>query len=481
MRLNALEPELNRRFVAGAPAKVEGYRVYPVLGVIANRWENYPALSNPQADGDIEVVLSVQAAVVDEILSVTTDLMSHQEPPGRDFIIRQGMDLLRRALSDFIRRLVFVHGNWEGMELVDALNDLAAQPYEGRTGIGTILLCKPDDPHIEVEIGLVNGVDPKRTRSFRKALEMTGPNLALLTDGASVFGLGRMSSTYDLQLEAIYSIRVVGRGSWELHHGATALVRVDNGNPSLPRPRIDKAKFVDTVDRIFGASSDSEMLWELTTAATRQQHGTMVVVHRDASGEAARLAPQALAVDPVYLDSSSLEAVTSIDGAVLVDPAAKCHAVGVILDGVAVTGLGDQARGARYNSAVRYHQGSESGACLIVIVSEDGMINLIPDLRRRVARDEVERAVTALVESSTARPLDFKRASSKSKHVESLAFYLSDEQCARVNEARLRIEDERERLALASKAPSITRVGFAKVSPNPEMNDSYFLEAAMRR
>ena len=68
-----------------------------------------------------------------------------------------------------------------------------------------------------------------------------------------------------------------------------------------------------------------------------------------------------------------------VDGAILVDPTGTCHAVGVILDGYA-SGKGDSSRGARFNSAVRYHE-TQSGECLVIIVSEDGMIDLIPRLR----------------------------------------------------------------------------------------------------
>ena len=42
--------------------------------------------------------------------------------------------------------------------------------------------------------------------------------------------------------------------------------------------------------------------------------------------------------------------------------------------------------------AVRYHQ-AERADSMVIIVSEDGMINLLPNLRRRVARAEVERVV----------------------------------------------------------------------------------------
>jgi hypothetical protein len=50
-------------------------------------------------------------------------------------------------------------------------------------------------------------------------------------------------------------------------------------------------------------------------------------------------------------------------------------AIGAILDGLA-TDAGYPSRGARYNSAIRY-VASSSHACLAIVVSEDGMINVV--------------------------------------------------------------------------------------------------------
>jgi len=166
------------------------------------------------------------------------------------------------------------------------------------------------------------------------------------------------------------------------------------------------------------------------------------IVHRKASEEAARLIPQAQQVRPQHLDSRVLAAVTSIDGAVLVDFTGTCHAVGVILDGHA-SGKGDSSRGARFNSAVRYHD-TQSGECLVIIVSEDGMINLLPNLNRQVSRDAVEVVVRQLEDSLTDDP-DYEVFFRHWAHLESLAFYLTEEQCDRINRARARLEEHRAR------------------------------------
>jgi hypothetical protein len=195
--------------------------------------------------------------------------------------------------------------------------------------------------------------------------------------------------------------------------------------------------------RIFPESLPEHIdrLWDLTMTATEAEHGTMLVVHRQAAEEAQRLVPQSQLVVPTYLSPETLAAVTSIDGAVMVDSQGKCHAVGVILDGHA-TGTGDASRGARFNSAVRYQQ-AQAGECLVIIVSEDGMINLQSNLRRRVSRAEVEEVVRLIEAEVTTVDPDYEVFFRHWEHLGALSFYLSENQCTRVNIAREKLEEHR--------------------------------------
>jgi DNA integrity scanning protein DisA with diadenylate cyclase activity len=116
---------------------------------------------------------------------------------------------------------------------------------------------------------------------------------------------------------------------------------------------------------------------DLAELVIKEPHGSMLVISAHASGEASRLAKgkQATSVEPCKLSEKILQLMTRIDGAVLVDPEATCHALGVILDGSA-SHRGNRARGARYNSAVRYVEGREEPV-VIVVKSEDGMVDVI--------------------------------------------------------------------------------------------------------
>ena len=65
----------------------------------------------------------------------------------------------------------------------------------------------------------------------------------------------------------------------------------------------------------------------------------------------------------------------------MIDPKGNLHAFGIILDGVSVPGRGEIARGARYNSAIKYScayyaKKMSVEGLLIAIISQDGMIDL---------------------------------------------------------------------------------------------------------
>lgn len=340
-----------------------------------------------------------------ELLRAASDDLGRAVPP-EDFSLRWSdrSELIRKAAREFVQSVSIRSGYEFPSALAVALDEISAQPYEGRAGSGGLLLAPKKHSHVEVVLEFVTPIRVSETRLMRKALEMTDGDHHLLCDGERVVGLARLRDTYESAEEHAFVFSVMSRGIWELSHDQVPLLRVTNTRPSLPPPRLDEQHFKSVACRVFPeiGEGEADTLWSLADAASSASHGTMLVVHRHAAEEAARLGPQAQQVSPRLLDSKVLAAVTSIDGAVLVEPTGTCHAVGVILDGHA-TGDGDSSRGARFNSAVRYHEAQE-GMCLVIIVSEDGMIDLLPNLRRRVHRRSVEAAVRRLEESLTEDP-----------------------------------------------------------------------------
>ena len=159
--------------------------------------------------------------------------------------------------------------------------------------------------------------------------------------------------------------------------------------------------------------------------------------------------------------------LTSIDGALLMDPSGVCYAAGVILDGEAIKGKGTSSRGARYNSAVRYIYGvwhGDSGVeCLAVVVSKDGGANLVRELRQRIDRLEITKRIERLRAAVAVEPVNAKEYSKAMFWLNNNRFYLSHELCDELNKIK--------------KAPGLP-IDVPDFIPDEEMDDSYFIDQA---
>jgi hypothetical protein len=191
----------------------------------------------------------------------------------------------------------------------------------------------------------------------------------------------------------LFTIRFTDLGIWALWHHEQPLMVVSNGNPRLPTPTFPEAEMRRHLSRLFGTLSHEVQanLCDLAIAACDQKHGTTFIISSGAIQEAERLQHQCFRLSPLPLTPALLPSLTDIDGAVLLDVDGICHAIGVILDGrVGVQGtiVGNRGRGARYNSAVRYAADEKCPRCLIIVRSEDGMLNFIPEQETQATAGE---------------------------------------------------------------------------------------------
>jgi hypothetical protein len=191
----------------------------------------------------------------------------------------------------------------------------------------------------------------------------------------------------------------------------------------------------------------------------------MLVISSSAAHEAARLAHQCTRVRPFRPSPATVALVTSIDGAVLVDLDGLCHAIGVILDGVASPRC-TPARGARFNSAVRYAYGRDD--CMVVVKSEDGMVDLLPALRPQIRHADLESNLAALRRLAAAEFVECKEYHAVLEWFERHRFYLKEAHCRELNLLKPAVEDLLD--------PSVTRLIFPDFTPDPEMNDSYYVQ-----
>jgi hypothetical protein len=427
-----------------------------------------PRLETTEVDG-VPITVSLAHGIVSELLRTATHALLAAKPPRTISPIEDDVptDAIRRSANHLVFSAAMIAGETLAKGLFDSFEALASTAYEGRAGAGSVILACDGHSCVDVAVRLRQPISVRERLQFRKLLEITGPDLSLLVDGTTIYGLGTVSEEYDGTSEDIFRFGIVEQGIWQMSHNGSPLLRVANGHPQLPRPRMSPSLFVDSMRRVFASVSDENIraIWRLAQTAVSQSKGTMLVVTTAAAQEAKRLAPQALAIEPQQIDSRMLRSLTRIDGAVLLTPDGTCHAVGVILDGIA-TGVGDPGRGARYNSAVRYTAAS-SAPCLIVIVSEDGMIDVHPELAPRVRPEDVEQALYDLETIGSSEDVALETFYAARERLRLFAFYLSESQCQRANEVVSRVEQQRFR-------QTGMRLAVVPFAPDPRMNESFF-------
>ncbi|TGE16424.1 hypothetical protein E5J99_09875 [Hymenobacter elongatus] len=357
------------------PVSLYGYLVVVVLQLSSEAYHSYYALPTQQRGTRSPSLLN--AAVHEFLQDCSRALRESDTDEDRPVLDRDYNELLRAAGRRFmLRAAAGTHG------LYDACNGVAALRHEGDEGIGTMLVARRHHPAVVPVLTLETPIPLRDHRSIRKLLELSEGRTSLITDASDVFGLGHAVEPSDPHYEPLFTVHFTKHYSWELSHNDHVMMKVVSNTPRLPQGRVDAENFARAVHRSFPGVDEPGIayLWELTQKATKQTNGTILVISEGAAQEAVRLTRQCFRVTPRIMTPSVLRLVTNIDGAVFIDPTGVCYAIGAILDGLA-TEKGDSSRGSRYNSAVRYVESSRY-ACLAVVVSEDGLIDLLPPVKR---------------------------------------------------------------------------------------------------
>jgi DisA bacterial checkpoint controller nucleotide-binding len=413
------------------------YTVVPVLQFDRAAFDRMPRLATTEVEVTPHhrygVKRSLAEAAIEIVLEEAAKELWHEEP-GRHLykeFRRKAKEVLREAGDDFMLRVGWLSRDPTGVHgLFEACTMIASLRHESASSSGTLVMARRNHPAVSCEVQFANPVPVRNGRWARKMLELASTDLYLLCDTTHIYGLGRLTGTYDVNAEDLFVVRFTAFQTWEIAHAGTTLMRVEFGVPGLPKPRFDSARFIDTARRIFPdmTPEDAERVWSVVDAAGEQKKGALVVISGNAAAEAERLGPQATPIAPRVLTPELVRKLTAIDGAVLLDPHGHCHAIGVILDGMA-TDVGKPERGARYNSAIRYVMGT--AATMAVIVSEDRTFEVLPILPLRVRRSELDAVLSELHEAVAAKNWD--RLPQIRRGLERYRFYFSAEQCEAIN------------------------------------------------
>jgi len=289
------------------------------------------------------------------------------------------MQNTRSIKPQFIKAVSDVMDRQSAGEFLRCINLIASLRYEESRSKGLMALLPASAMSASAVVMLKTPVRLKDARGVRKMLQVSSPELALLCNGRAVFGFGDSNACRNApMLEFLWS------GRWRLVQRARILVQTHPPNLRVIEKGLSRQRFNAGIRSVFGnlSQSRSDRLWKLILAATRQARGTNVLISGSALAESARLDSQCTQAKPFTLTPALMERVTAIDGTVVMDPTGVCYALGAILDG-AVSVRGDRGRGGRYNSALMYVDSSAVPG-LMVVVSQDGMVDLVIRKKREV-------------------------------------------------------------------------------------------------
>ena len=365
-----------------APCEIGPYLVFVVLTLPQEVIARYFTLQKSENVGQSQSSHSFIESAIRIFLTESWGALKDWQFKKR-FIERSSEELLKSASRNFMTSIQQnIELGSDQVSLFDAVDNVSLLRYEGSDAMGKILLAKHGHTNIVHKLRLSKPIPLKDSRKVRKFLELSDPNSCVVSDGSHIIGLGMIRGDYNPKQESLYCINFKGHYKWELLHDGNPLLSVCHGLPKMRVEGIDRNYFTALVNQVFTglSASQTDRLWDITLSATQQKAGTMLVISDHAKSEARRLAGQSFKVEPLVLTEELVSQITSIDGAVLLDHDCVCHAIGVILDGIVSDKQGDASRGARYNSAIRYFGTNHSKhLILIIIISEDGMINLIPN------------------------------------------------------------------------------------------------------
>ncbi len=461
--------EKYERYIA-FPTYVEGYLVFVVLELKKDIIQQYYSLVKKKND-IFSISRSLLESSINTFLNACGNSLKDSKNTESIAIDRPPDEFLREAGKQFMQTVACA-GNWEGFHgLYAACNEISSMKYEGTIGLGKMIIGSRDHENIKITLQLKDPIKLYDIRKVRKFLELSDNNSSIVSDSVFIYGLGELRGKYNPTNESLFVVHFTSHFKWELFHDNNSLMVVEYREPSLPVEKIDRKKFYSDLKRIFNGINKNQIddLWEVAINATNQKHGTLLVISDNAISESKRLGKQCFQLKSLKLSEKTIQQVTSIDGAVLLDRSANCYAIGVILDGLA-TDKGDAARGARYNSAIRYYERfKENTPMVLVIISEDGMINLIPDLMPQIYHSLITDAISDFKKILDKDKIDRKFFYECMSFFQSYNFYLTQDECKTINNLKLKIETKDKDTDIRS-----IKLVYKEFTPDSEMNSSYY-------
>lgn len=287
------------------------------------------------------------------------------------------------AIHDYIRDELYQLYGWESQlemyRILDAILGISKTPEEGSWPRGKLGFIEPQEIfNVRFLARFTELQQPslgtyKHTRKLLTAVEDS--ERMLVSDGKNVIGVAK-GTMPDCRITADFLgdhgfLRFSGKpvcsfadGSF---HSSTHKPNLSNLDDALLRSSLD--------------SSVSSTLYAIVSSMTQYtetfKHGCTIVL--DLNEEPVQIAGQVLD-HPLDLQDKKLfelaKSLGNIDGAIHIRPDLHLHAFACLLDGLYVPGE-DRAKGARFNSALRFTAQNQN--VIVVVVSEDRRVSVIQD------------------------------------------------------------------------------------------------------
>ena len=258
------------------------------------------------------------------------------------------------------------------------INTIASLKYEKKDSTAQIALCR-QAAKLPLLVRFEVPIPVKENRKVRKLLAATGEKHCLVcSNGEYLEGIANIKDMQNQKNVPVHFIYLLKHLTWELVRDGKLLLRYATGNISTSRHEMKNQEILPyIIKRLNIGEPEAVRVLALIRKAQATNHGSTLVFSSSAKEEARRLQQDGFLVEPFMLDPDDMIFFTVMDGALLLDIGCRCHALGVILDGESAR-FSDTSRGARFNSALRYHEKRCYDNLLIVVVSDDGMVDLIP-------------------------------------------------------------------------------------------------------
>lgn len=330
-----------------------------------------------------------------------------------DFLNMNKTELGKRQLFDDFQKKWVLLGNFaeyymskNELPQPEVLTKLSAAHYEGSESEARIYFTKNAIDMIEEFPTDGDGdrvINVKNLRMIRKLMEISKRNtLHLYAERGIEESTEKKSGEIKHTVSSLVQhreeqedtyVKFSGFMHWSLFEGEREVFNYYHGEYRFNVSK-ERYAYLDVITKLKGV--DNEMIKKLVEILGRQKHGAVAVLfdkNTDAVKEVNRLCRMKRGIrirsnirydKEKGWDEEQILSVSGIDGALFIDYEGRCLAIGVIVDG-RIEIEGDAGRGARYNSIVNY-MGLKPN-CVGIVVSEDGMVDVIQNPKNPAASD----------------------------------------------------------------------------------------------